>query len=62
MKTERPSCNDDQTLLHKHLIVPASIWTALLLAACAAVWFDSAPALPVASEAAPAASAPAGAS
>lgn len=62
MKTERPSCNDDETLLHKHLIVPASIWAALLLAACAAAWIDSAQALPVASEAALAAPAPDGTS
>jgi hypothetical protein len=41
MKTDHLSCQDQEALLHKHLIGPASIWAVLMLAACAVSWVES---------------------
>ena len=60
MKIDHPTCTDDHALLHRHLVVPASIWTVLMVAACATAWVDPAEAPPVAPAATLAAPAPAG--
>jgi len=42
MKKTTPSSRDLDALLHRHLIVPASIWTALLLLACVGTLWERA--------------------